>query len=69
MNQSMSADMVLDLTTKHHVGAEWGEEHTPRTSARVERARRMTRRRFSSAQPAARGCTVRAPLKRRRLKP
>ena len=41
MNQSMSADMVLDLTTKHHVGAEWGEEHTPRTSARVERARRV----------------------------
>jgi hypothetical protein len=49
--KSMSADMFMDLTT---MSAPSGEERTPRTSARVERAELChCLRRFSGAQPGA----------------
>ena len=51
--KSMSADMFLDLLT---MSAPSGEERKLGAAAQVERA-------------ATAGCTVRAPLKRRRLNP
>ena len=62
--KSMSADMFLDFPT---MLAPSGEERTPDASAQVERAG-LCLRRFSGAHDS-RVCTVRAPLKRRRLKP
>ena len=62
--KSMSADMFLDLPT---MSAPSGEERRTGAVAQVERAG-LCLRRFSAAHSRVYR-TVRAPLKRRRLKP
>ena len=60
---SMSADMFLDLPTMlAPSGEERSERVQPHTSSALGYASAALQRRTA-------GCTVRAPLKRRRLKP